>query len=44
MGVRDVRVVIMIGRWSDGSVWTVRHVIFCSNVGEQKVISREDVL
>ena len=29
MGVRSVRVVIMIGRWSEGSVCTVRHVVFC---------------
>ena len=43
MGVRRVHVVIMIGRWSEGSVWTVRHVVFCSTVGEQKVMSREDV-
>ena len=43
LGVRRVRVVIMIGRWSEGSVCTVRHMVFCSNVGEQKVMSREDV-
>ena len=43
MGVRHVRVVIMIGRWSEGSVCAVRHVVFCSSVGEQKVRSGEDV-
>ena len=43
VGVRHVRVVIMIGTWSEGTVWTVHHVVFCSNVGEQKVISGEDV-
>ena len=43
MGVRRVRVVIMIGRWSEGSVCTVRHVVFCSSVREQKVMSGEDV-
>ena len=43
VGVRHVHVVFMIGRWSEGSVWTVCHVVFCSNVGEQKVMSREDV-
>ena len=42
VGVRRVRV-IMIGRWSEGSVCTVRHVVFCSSVGEQKVMSGEDV-
>ena len=42
MGVRRVRVGIMIGRSSEGSVCTVRHVVFCSNVG-QKVMSGEDV-
>ena len=36
-------VVIMIGRWSEGSVCMVRHVVFCSSVGEQKVMSGEDV-
>ena len=42
VGVRHVRVVIMIGRWSEGSVCTLRHVVFCSSVGEQKVMSGED--
>ena len=42
VGVRRVRVVL-IGRWSEGSVCTVRHVVFCSGVGEQKVMSGEDV-
>ena len=36
VGVRHVGVVLMIGRWSEGSVCTVHHVVFCSNVGEQK--------
>ena len=40
---RCVRVVIMIGRLAEGSVCTVRHVVFSSSVGEQKVISGEDV-
>ena len=43
VGVRRVRVVIMIGRWSEGSVCTVRHVVFCSSVGEQKVMSGDNV-
>ena len=43
VGVRRVCVVIMTGRWSEGSVWTVRHVVFCSTVGEQKVMPGEDV-
>ena len=43
VGVRRVRVVIMIGRWSAGSVCTVRHVVFCFSVGEQKVMSGEEV-
>ena len=43
VGVRHVRIVIMIGRWSEGSVCTVRHVVFCSSDGEQKVMSGEDV-
>ena len=38
-GVRRVHVVIMIGRWSEGSVCTVCRVVFCSSVGEQKVMS-----
>ena len=42
-GVIRVRVVIMIGRWAEGSVCTVRHVVFCSSVGEQKVMSGEVV-
>ena len=42
VGVRRVHVV-MIGRWSEVSVRTVRHVVFCSSVGEQKVMSGEDV-
>ena len=33
-----MHVVIMIGRWSEGSVWTVRHVVFCSTVGEQSYV------
>ena len=36
--VRRVRVVVMIGRWSERSVCTVRHVVFCSSVGEQKYV------
>ena len=32
---RSVRVVIMIGRCSEGSLFIVRHVVFCSTVGEQ---------
>ena len=43
VGVRHVHVVIMIGRWSQGSVCTVHHMVFCSSVGEQKVMSGEDV-
>ena len=43
VGVRRVCVVIMIGRWSEESVCTVRHVVFCYSVGEQKVMSGEDV-
>ena len=43
MGVRCVCVVIMMGWWSEGIVCTVCHVVFCSYVGEQKVISGEDV-
>ena len=43
VGVRHVCVVIMIGRWSEGSVCTVCHVVFGSSVGEQKVMSGEDV-
>ena len=43
MGVRRVRVVIMIRRWSEESVCTVRHVVLRSSVGEQKVMSGEDV-
>ena len=43
MGVRHVRVVIMIGRWSERSVCTVCHVVLCSSVGEQNVMSGEDV-
>ena len=35
-------IVIMIGRWSEGCVWT-HHVVFCSNVEEQKVMSEEEV-
>ena len=42
VGVRRVHVVIMSGRWSERSVCTVRHVVFCSSVGEQKVMSGED--
>ena len=38
-----VCVVIMIGRCSVGSVCTVRHVVFSFNVGEQKVMSGEDM-
>ena len=38
-----MRVVVMIERWSEGSVCAVRHVVFCSSVGEQKVMSGEDV-
>ena len=36
-------VVILIGKLSEGSVCTVRYVVFCSNVGEQKIMSGEDV-
>ena len=36
-------VFIMIGRWSEGRVCTVRHAVFCFSVGEQKVMSGEDV-
>ena len=43
VGVRHAHVAIMIGRWSEGSEWTVCHVVFCSNVREQKVMSGEDV-
>ena len=43
VGVRRVHIFIMIGRWSEGSVCTVLHVVFCSSVGEQKVMSGEDV-
>ena len=43
VGVRHVRVVSMIGRWSEGSVCTVCHVVFYSSVGEQNVMSGEDV-
>ena len=43
VGVRRVCVVIMIWRWSEGSVCTVRHVVFCFSVREQKVMSGEDV-
>ena len=43
VGVRRVRAVVMIGRWSEGSVCAVRHVVFRSSVGEQKVMSGEDV-
>ena len=39
VNMRHVHVVMMIGSWSAGSVSTVRHVVFCSNVGEQKVMS-----
>ena len=43
-GVGVMRVCcIMIGTWSEGSVCTVHHVVFCSSVGEQKVMSGEDV-
>ena len=42
VGVRHVRV-IMIRRRSEESVCTVCHVVFCSSVGEQKVMSGEDV-
>ena len=38
-----VRRVIMIRRWSEGNVCTVRHRVFCFSVGEQKVMSGEDV-
>ena len=41
--VRRVRVVIMIGRWSEGSVCTVRDVVFYSSVRKQKIMSGEDV-
>ena len=43
MRVRHVLVVIMIVRWSAGSVCTVRHVVFCSSVREQKVMSGGDM-
>ena len=43
VGVRCVLVIIMIGRWPEGSVCTVRHVVFCSSVGDQKSMSGEDV-
>ena len=43
VGVRHVHVVIMFGRWSEGSVCTVCHVVFCPSVGEQKVMPGEDV-
>ena len=47
VGVRLVRVVIMIlikvFLIYEGSVRTVRHVLFCSSFGEQKVMSGEDV-
>ena len=39
VGVRRVRVVIIIRRWSELSVYTVRHVVYCSSFGEQKVDS-----
>ena len=42
VSIQRVRVVIMIGRWSEGSMCTVCHVVFCSSVGEQKVTSGED--
>ena len=42
VGVRRVYVII-IGRWSEGSVCTVRHVVFCSSVGELKVMSWEEL-
>ena len=43
VGVRRARVAIIIGRWSEGSVCSVRHAEFCSSVGEQNVLSGEDV-
>ena len=43
VGVRLVRVVIMIGRWSEGSVCTVRYAVVCSSVGEQNVMYGKDV-
>ena len=43
VGDRRVCVVIMIGRWSEGSVCTVLDVIYSSRVREQKVMSQEDV-
>ena len=43
VGVGRVCRVIMIGRWSEGSVWTVLHMVFYCCVGEQKVMSGEDL-
>ena len=43
VGVRHVHIVIMIERWSEGSVCTVHHMVFRSSVGEQKIMSGEDV-
>ena len=39
VGVNQVCVVIIIGSWSDGSVWTVLRVVVCCNVWEEKVMS-----
>ena len=40
VGGKRERVVIMIRRWSEGSVRTVRHVLFCSSVGEKRLYLR----